>query len=224
MIIIEYSKKNHKQIIRAVSMAILHEKTVAIPTDTSYALAALAPRNEALDRLYAIKGRSFDKPIHIFHSSLYDLTDVVSVDAGTRRLLKEFWPGPLTLVLPFIKQKDSNVKTKSAWKALTRLSAHSGFLGFRKPNHAIPLDIVKTIKGSITATSANVSGMPDCYSGDEIIAQYKNRKLKPDILIYVKSLPKKKPSTVLKIEGDRYTILRQGPITEKQIQKVLNKK
>lgn len=222
MITIEYKKSYHKQIIAALSHAILDRKVVAIPTDTSYGLAALAASNDALDRLYEIKGRSFSKPIHIVPSSNYDITDVAAFNSKAKKLARIYWPGALTLVLPMLARKDSNIKRHRAWRALNRLAANSGYLGFRKPDHLIPLDIAKKVVGSITATSANVSGQPDCYSGDEVIAQFSKRKLKPDILLYVKSLPKRKPSTVLKFERDgTYEILRQGPISKKQITQAL---
>lgn len=225
MIIIKYEAGNLKEIIKAISQAILQNLTVAIPTDTSYCLAALAANNDALDLLYKIKGRDFRKPVHLFPSTLYDVTDVVTFNGNAKKLAREFWPGPLTLVLPMLSENKSNLKKKEAFRALNRLAGNTGFLGFRKPGHAVPIGIVKSISHSITATSANISGFPDCYSGDEIIAQYKNRKLKPDILLHVDKMPKRKPSTVVKFETDgRYEILRRGPIILKQIEATLNKK
>jgi L-threonylcarbamoyladenylate synthase len=85
------------------------------------------------------------------------------------------------------------------------------------PNNKIALDLAKFLKRPITATSANVSGKNDCYSAHEIISQFQNQKNKPDIIINAGTLPKRKPSTIVKIQNHNVEILREGPISKKQI-------
>jgi L-threonylcarbamoyladenylate synthase len=101
------------------------------------------------------------------------------------------------------------------------LTAGTEFIGLRMPNNKIALDLSVNLKKPITATSANVAGEPDCYSAAEIIEQYKNQKHKPDIVINAGKLPKRKPSTLVKIDADKIEILRHGPISERQILKAL---
>lgn len=225
MLVLDYNLSNHQEVITLATYALKNGAVVAFPTDTSYGLAVLAANNEFLQRLYVIKGRDFNKPVHIIPSSNYDITDIVSFNVTARKLVKHFWPGALTLVLPILEKSESNVKKDNAWKAIKHLSANSGWLGFRKPANTIAVDLAKTIAGSITATSANVSGQPDCYTAEDIVGQYKNRKHKPDIIINAGRLPKHKPSTLVKVDDDgTYEIIRRGPISETQIKKVLHTK
>jgi L-threonylcarbamoyladenylate synthase len=89
------------------------------------------------------------------------------------------------------------------------------------PKNDIALDLSGLLKKPITATSANVAGEPDCYSAAEIIKQYKNQKHKPDIVINVGKLPRRKPSTIVKIDGNKHEVIRKGPVS---VKKILNQK
>jgi L-threonylcarbamoyladenylate synthase len=80
------------------------------------------------------------------------------------------------------------------------------------PNNTIALDLAKHLKRPITATSANLSGQPDVYSAASIEKQFEKKKFQPDIIINAGRLPKRKPSTVVKVDDGKITVLRQGPI------------
>jgi L-threonylcarbamoyladenylate synthase len=214
VIIFDYKKTNHKKIIEACVKALKAGKTVAYPTDTSYGLAVDATNIKAIKKLYQVKGRSFNKAVSVVLPSVAYAKKIVKWDASVQKLAKKFWPGALTLVLG-IKYKVLSINT------LQRLSARTGFLGIRMPKNHIALDLSGILKKPITATSANVAGEPDCYSAAEIIEQYKNQKHKPDIVINAGKLPKRKPSTLVKIDADKIEILRHGPISERQILKAL---
>lgn len=181
------------------------------PTDTCYGLGVDATSLTAVRKLYKIKGRSFKKPVHIVVSSVAMAKQYVKWNGLAEKLAKAFWPGSLTLVLP---AKKNNSVTRM-------LSAGTGFLGVRMPNHEAPLKLVRKLKKPITATSANVSGKPSCYSLEEVKAQFKARKHKPDILIDGGGLRENAPSTVVMLKQDSYEILRDGPITQKMIDKTL---
>lgn len=112
------------------------------------------------------------------------------------------------------------LKTKN--EGLRILSAGTGTIGLRMPNNKIALDLAKYLKRPITATSANLSGKLDCYSAKEIIKQFKSQKYKPDIIINAGQLPKRKPSTMVKVDSNgKVQVLRQGPVSQAQIYKVL---
>ncbi|MBI3232111.1 MAG: Sua5/YciO/YrdC/YwlC family protein [Candidatus Doudnabacteria bacterium] len=100
------------------------------------------------------------------------------------------------------------------WKIL---SADTDFIGIRMPKNNIALDLAKHLKRPITATSANLSGHPDCYSALDVTKQFIKSKDKPDIIINTGKLKRQKPSTLAKIYGNGIEILRQGPITKTQI-------
>ena len=211
MIILDYNKSRHKEIIHACVEALKQGKVIAYPTDTSYGLAVDATNLKAVKKLYIVKGRSFKKAISVVVPSLAYVKKLIKLGTVSSTFVKKFWPGAFTLVGE-LKVKSENFKI---------LSAGTKFLGLRMPNNKIALDLSATLKKPITATSANVAGQPDCYSAEEINKQYKNQKRKPDIIINFGKLFKQKPSTIVKVENNLIQIIRQGPITEKQLNKVL---
>ena len=108
-------------------------------------------------------------------------------------LAKKFWPGYLTLVLPS-KRKQTEV------------------IALRVSSHPMAQLIVKKLNKPIIATSANISGQSNCYSAQEVMAQFKNQKFLPDFIIDAGELLHCPPSTVAQVIGDRVEILRQGAI------------
>ena len=202
MLEIKYSPKYHNQIIDSCITALKKGKAVVFPTDTSYGLAVDATNPKAIKKLYKIKGRDFNKPVHVVVSSLGQAKKIVEWNGAASKLAKKFFPGALTLVL--------GLRPKG--QALSRLSAKTGFLGVRMPKNKIALDLSRLLKNPITATSANRSGEPDCYSADEVLSQFQKSKYKPDIIINAGRLLKRKPSTVVKIDNHKISILRQGPV------------
>ncbi|MEK7617601.1 MAG: L-threonylcarbamoyladenylate synthase [Patescibacteria group bacterium] len=197
MIILDYKKEFHNQIINTGVKALKHGKSVVFPTDTSYGLAVDATNIKAIKRLYKIKGRNFKKPVHVVVPSVAYAKKIVRWGSVASKLAKKFWPGALTLVCPLTLPSPSRGEGKGrGWKVL---SSGTGYLGVRMPKNIIALDLVRALKHPITATSANRSGEPDCYDVDHIISQFKSSKYKPDIIINAGQLPKRKPSTVVKI-------------------------
>jgi L-threonylcarbamoyladenylate synthase len=214
MVIIDYKKQYHKQIITAAVKALKAGRVVAYPTDTCYGLAVDATNIKAIKKLYQIKGRNFKKPVHIVVPSLAYGKTIARWSKQAGKLVNKFWPGALTLVL------ESRIKNLE----FRMLTAKSDFIGLRMPKNKIALDLAKYLKCPITATSANLSGQPDCYSAGDIVAQFAKQKYKPGIIINAGKLPKRKPSTLARVSGGEVKILRQGPVSEKQISSLLNTK
>lgn len=211
MIVIKYSSKKHKDIIKALAHALQQGKTVVYSTDTCYGLACDATNKKALERIYKIKTRGFNKPIHIVIPSLAYAKKIVEWNRPALALAKKFWPGAITLVLP--------VAAKAVY--LKRLGAGTGTVGLRMPDNLIALDLAAELGVPITATSANRSGGSDGYSIRDVIAQFKEQNYKPDIVLDAGRLPNRQPSTVVRVSDDLIKILRPGPITIRQIQQIL---
>jgi L-threonylcarbamoyladenylate synthase len=131
-------------------------------------------------------------------------------DKLSRKLADKFFPGAITLVLR-IKNEESRKKN------IKMLSANTGELGIRQPKNIIALDLAKYLKQAITTTSANISGKPECYSVEDLLQQFGKAKYKPDIIINAGKLPKRKPSTLVKVENGEVKVLRPGPISNKQV-------
>lgn len=182
--------------------------TVVYPTDTAYGLAVDATNSKAVEKLYRLKGRDFNKPVHV----IMPAKDFHTVQYGSlaKKLIKKYWPGPLTIVLP--------LKAKGAsWQ---KLSAGTKTLGIRYPDNKIAQSLVESLNKPITTTSANISGKLVCYSIGEVKKQFEKSKIKPDFYINGGKLPKVLPSTIVSlVEGVK--IIRGGPISEKEIKRVL---
>jgi L-threonylcarbamoyladenylate synthase len=216
MIVLKYNPKEHKQIINLCVKALKQGKTVVYPTDTSYGLACDATNVKALAKVYRIKEREKGKPMHIIPPSIAYARRISKWSAKIDRLVRKFWPGPLTLVLPL----------QSKQRGLLRVSAGTSTIGLRIPDNKIAKDLARFLKAPITTTSANpsahLSGGFDSYSGLDVVKQFSKQQHKPDILIDAGTLAPRKPSTIVKVVGDKVEVLRLGPISQKQIVKIVN--
>src|SRR5581483_10654569 len=104
MLIIDYKEKYRKQIIQAIVKSLKAGKVVAYPTDTCSGLAADAESVAAVKRLYEIKGRGFNKPVHVIVPSITYSKKLVAWNKSATKLAKEFLPGALTMILPLGKK------------------------------------------------------------------------------------------------------------------------
>ncbi|MGA9398200.1 MAG: L-threonylcarbamoyladenylate synthase [Anaerolineaceae bacterium] len=178
---------------------------VAFPTDTVYGIGVMANSIKAIDRLYQIKGRSFDKPIPVMIGRMEQLDLIVgSVPQAARRLAERFWPGPLTLVLP--KNPDLPVN-------LTHLPT----VGVRIPNHEFTLALLGRC-GPLAVTSANLSGRSEALNTLEVMNQLGGSL---ELIVDGGTSPGRTASTVVDFSGSSPQILRKGPITEKMIELAL---
>jgi L-threonylcarbamoyladenylate synthase len=133
---------------------------VCFPTDTVYAVAGLADDSAARDRLYAAKGRDKSRPTQLLTEGQAALSPWVAIDERARRLMGEFWPGPLTLVLP---------ATPRAIAALGQVVSN-GTVGVRMPDSLPALAILRQVGGPVAASSANLAGKPPPVTGAEAAA------------------------------------------------------
>lgn len=132
---------------------------VAFPTETVYGLGADALNEQALQAVYAAKGRPADNPLiaHIAHlSQLSRLCKAVSPLA--RELMASFWPGPLTITLP------------AAPGVPRALTAGLPEVAVRMPRHPVALALIAAVDAPLAAPSANLSGRPSPTSADHVLA------------------------------------------------------
>lgn len=217
MRIIFWSKESSLSVVTLAVKALRKGLSVAYPTETSYGLGVDAANTRAVKQLFAIKGRSFAKPVHVVVAGSDMASRYVRWSASAKRLAGAFWPGPITIV--------AKARTAGGLKpmpeTLNLLTAGTGELGVRMPSCVVPLALVFALGRPVTATSVNVSGGGDCYCAADVVAQFRGRKLKPDILIDAGSLPKQKPSTVVRLGHGMPTVLREGPVSRQQVLRVL---
>ena len=98
MIILDYTKKHHKKIIHACVAALKQGKVLAYPTDTCYGLAADVSNLAAVKKVFAVKGRSFKKPVSVIPPSVAASKKMVIWDKPSEKLASKFFPGAITQI------------------------------------------------------------------------------------------------------------------------------
>jgi L-threonylcarbamoyladenylate synthase len=178
---------------------------VAFPTETFYGLAADATNAAAVDRIFALKGRSFSNPIALIiarEEELPQLTEEITDVA--RKLMAAFWPGPLTLVF------------KARPEVNSRLTADTGKIGVRISSHPVAQALAAGLGHPITATSANLSGHPECTTAAEVRSQMGRGKSLPSgstiHILDAGTTPGGRGSTFLDLTSDPPAVLREGAI------------
>ncbi|MEK6201480.1 MAG: L-threonylcarbamoyladenylate synthase [Desulfobulbaceae bacterium] len=131
---------------------------VAFPTETFYGLAVDPFNEKALADLFRLKGRPVQKPFLVLIQDESQLSSLVrSIPSVYRPLMKTFWPGPLTLVFPALSTLSP---------ALT--GADRAGIGVRISPHPVARRFGHLWGRPLTATSANLSGMPAARTADEV--------------------------------------------------------
>lgn len=174
---------------------------VAYPTDTLYALA-VDPRNaSAVAHLFALKGRDAGKASPLIAASLDQAQLAVDFNEPARRLAAEFWPGPLSLVLP-------------ANKALCRaVLAGACTAAIRVPNNDTARALALAFGYCITATSANVSGHLPARAPADIDAEVLARV----DLVIDGACPGGEPSTIVDVTSNPPRLVRRGAVAWERV-------
>ncbi|MHC4965553.1 MAG: L-threonylcarbamoyladenylate synthase [Planctomycetota bacterium] len=191
--------KPTEELITEAAARLRDGRVVAFPTETVYGLGADTFRVDAIDRVYALKGRPLDNPL-IAH--VLDEEQACTVGAWDDRcssLARELWPGPLTLVLPRAAAVPS--EATAGWPTIA----------VRAPAHPVARALLSAFGGSISAPSANRSGhvspttathVADDFSDDEDLLILDGGPCAVGI-----------ESTVLDLTGSMPTVLRPGAVS-----------
>lgn len=179
---------------------------IAFPTDTVYGLGADLWNSTAIARLYAAKGRPDEKALPVL---LADEGQWSLVAAGASEtalsLMRAFWPGALTIVLP------RRPEVPDAVGPLTQTIA------LRVPAHAALRRIIAHT-GPLASSSANLSGQPPAMSAGAVRDALEERLA---LVLDGGDLPPGSPSTVVDATGPQPVILRQGAITAEAMTRAL---
>jgi L-threonylcarbamoyladenylate synthase len=171
---------------------------IAFPTDTAYGLGVDPFNDTAVDRLFNVKGRPEAKPILLLVNSVAMAESVSQPPGNFYDVVEEFWPGPLTLVVPARPQLSAGV------------TADTGTVGLRWPVATFANNLVHRFGGPVTATSANRSGSPSTITAAEVRSQLGDSL---DALIDGGLLTARGGSTVLDLTKDPPVVLREGPVS-----------
>ena len=207
--ILKVSDKNSEEIILTRAAEIVaHGGIIAYPTETFYGLGADATNEKAIQKIFAIKGRNFKNPISLIIGQTDNIYPLVQdVPQTAQKLMAAFWPGALTIIF-LATDKVSSLLTAGSGKIGLHVSSHPGARG-----------IVQKLKRPLTATSANLSGAPECVSASDVASQLGD---KIDAIIDLGDTPGIKGSTIIDVTCTPPVILREGAISRQTIEKYID--
>lgn len=180
---------------------------VAFPTETVYGLGADALNPEASKKIYAAKGRPSDNPLIVHISNMKALEKITSeIPEKAKKMAKEFWPGPLTMIFP--KSEQVPLETTGGLETVA----------VRMPNHPIALAVIDAGGGYIAAPSANTSGKPSPTKAEHVALDMDG---KIPMILDGGAVGIGIESTIVDFSTEIPMILRPGYITPEMIQKVI---
>ncbi|HBR22256.1 MAG TPA: threonylcarbamoyl-AMP synthase [Nitrospiraceae bacterium] len=205
--LIKINDKNLSEVLERAVEILNNGGIVAFPTETFYGLGVKFDKEASLRKLYELKKRTKEKPMPLIIGDRESLSRIAaSVNETAESLMDKFWPGPLTLLL----------KAKSDLSSY--LTANTGRIAVRIPGESAALHLVREAGFPITATSANLSGMPPADDADAII-RYFGEEI--DIVIDGGRTAGGLPSTIVDVTEKSIRIVREGAIPRSVLEKHL---
>ena len=197
--------KNYEE-LKAPAEAIKEGKLVIFPTETVYGIGANAIDEEAVRNMYIAKGRASDNPL-IAHISDIKMLDDLVLEVGEieRKLIKNFWPGPLTIVFnkkPIVPDI---------------ITGGLDTVAVRMPTNEIAHKLIEYSNCPIAAPSANISGKPSGTQIEDIIEELDG---KVEYIIDNGKVDIGVESTVIRVVDNVVHILRPGKITPEDIEEL----
>lgn len=176
---------------------------VALPTETAYGLAADATNNQAIQAVVRIKGRGPNKPIALLAANLSMVKKFFRPTRLEIKLMKKFWPGPLTILL------------KPKYKFSKYIIGPNKLVGVRVPGDKWLVKLLVNYGKPLTATSANLSGQTTLYAASMVKKSLNKKNLR--YLVDAGPLVKKPTSTIVRLKKGKIEIIRPGAIPAKKI-------
>ena len=180
---------------------------VALPTETVYGLGANGLDEEAVAKIFQVKGRPQDNPLILHIGGAEEMERYChSIPHEAYALARAFWPGPLTMVLP---ARDCVPK---------RTTGGLNTVALRCPGHPAALAVIQAAGVPIAAPSANLSGKPSTTTADHVFHDHHGK-----IPLILDGGPCRVgvESTIVDLTGDRPRLLRPGGIGPEELLEVL---
>lgn len=178
----------------AVAAAVQGGGTVIFPTDTVYGIGCDPVRSDAVERIFALKGRARTKPLSLHFASVAELLEYAPGNGLAAALAHRFLPGPLTLIVARPPYVDPGV------------TGGLPSLGLRVPKHEICRVILERC-GPLAATSANLSGSPP-FTGGPAVGELPLA----DVRVDDGPTPLRIESTIVDVTAERARVVREGAI------------
>ncbi|MBN1353383.1 MAG: threonylcarbamoyl-AMP synthase [Candidatus Omnitrophica bacterium] len=198
-----------EDVIRFAATLLRDGGLVAFPTETVYGIGANFLNNKAMDRLYDIKKRPRNKPFTMHIASIDSIKEMgCRMTPFVEELIKNFWPGPLTLI---IKITDPGVFNESKQPVVF---SKTGKIGFRMPKNNIAKTLISESGVPLAVPSANISGEKPPVEAGEILDKLGDMI---DLVLDGGKTEFGMESTVLEVTKPSYKVLRKGAISEEEI-------
>jgi L-threonylcarbamoyladenylate synthase len=186
---------------------------VAFPTETVYGLGADASNSAAVARIYSVKGRPNDHPLIVHIASMARMGDwACDVPEYAIALAREFWPGPMTLVL------------KRSELAGDFLTGGQGTVGLRVPDHVMALALLEAFEKAggkgVAAPSANRFGHVSPTTAAAVVEELADYLSKDDLVLDGGACAVGVESTIIDCTGLLPGVLRPGAISTAMIEDV----
>jgi protein-tyrosine phosphatase len=203
------------ELVHRAHRSLLQGDLVALPTETVYGIAAHALCPQAVERLLQCKGRPETKPLTLALPSPGQAFDwVPQLGKLGRRLSRRCWPGPVTLVFP--QNGDPGLASRLPESVYRRVCGQ-GSVGIRVPDHEAIQEVMRLLPGPLVLTSANRSGEPDAITGRQVLEVLGARL---DLLIDAGTCRYGQASSVVRVEGDRWELLREGVVPARTLERL----
>jgi len=200
--------RNRPEVIQAAEV-LKNGGLVAFPTETVYGLGAIATDSEAVQHIFAAKGRPSDNPLIIHFGQMEDIRDwVAEFPPLAEKLAETFWPGPLTLVLPHRGNLSPFV------------TAGLPTVAVRVPDHPVALSLLSQVRLPVAAPSANRSGRPSPTAAEHVWQDLEGRF---DLLLDGGITGVGLESTVVDVTGEIPVVLRPGGIPLEALEKAVGR-
>ena len=190
----------NKEGIEKASQIVSSGGIVIFPTDTVYGIGCNPYNKESIKKIYKMKSRDIMKSLPVLTYSIETAEKIVEFDQFTKKIVKKFWPGPLTVIL-----KVTDKKIKESLNLENKIA-------IRVPDHKCTLELLKKCN-FLVGTSANISGDLPHTDPEECLKNLKNY----DIFVDGGIITSKGESTIIEIENEQIKIIREGSLTEDEI-------
>ncbi|MGA8014229.1 MAG: L-threonylcarbamoyladenylate synthase [Candidatus Acidiferrales bacterium] len=195
-------------VIEYAASFIRRGRVIAIPTDTFYSLSADPFNLYAVERVFLLKGRPETRALPILVNSIEQAVTLVrDVPDAFLTLAHKFWPGALTLVV------------EATHRLPLKVTGNTGRVALRWPDSRIATALIQAADGPVTGTSANLSSHPSCTNPSQIVEQLGDRV---PLILDAGDTGGTLASTIVRIDGDSWSIAREGAIPNSAIEKVFS--
>ena len=202
--------------LNIAAQALKNGSLVVFPTETVYGLGADATNSLAVARIYEVKGRPADHPLIVHIGDLKHLEQwVAEIPKYAIELAREFWPGPMTLIL------------KRSKLAKNFITGNQDTVGIRIPSNSLALGLLETFHNlggtGIAAPSANRFGQVSPTTAAAVQEEIGDYLADSDLVIDGGSSDVGLESTIIDCTTDAPRVLRPGAITVEMIEEVTGK-